>query len=66
MSVSYTHLDVYKRQAQHRSIVEQYNNIEEAKRQLRAEKLNTGGGEGQVKVNKTLYLRFYQISNKFA
>lgn len=36
--------------AQHRAIVEQYNKIEEAKRQLRADKLNTDGGEGQIKV----------------
>lgn len=35
--------------AQHRAIVEQYNKIEEAKRQLRAEKLNADGGEGQLK-----------------
>lgn len=33
--------------SQHRTIVEQYHKIEDAKRQLRAEKLNAAG-EGQV------------------
>lgn len=35
--------------AQHRTIIEQYHRIEEAKRQLRAEKLNSEKGDGESK-----------------
>lgn len=37
--------------AQHRTIIEQYHRIEEAKRQLRAEKLNSEKGDGEAEVS---------------
>lgn len=41
--------------SQHKTIVEQYNRVEEAKRQIRAEKL--GSGDNQVRVFLCMFLR---------
>lgn len=46
--------------SQHRLIVDQYHKIEEAKRQLRADKLNAG--EGQVKLSFYFISRLYVLS----